>query len=102
MNHLLPHRQARVAELAASLALVPSAELFARIVALESDMECLYDCVAEDAAEAALFGDGPCGSYARAQALSEAEVERDALALALRPLGPVAPEVPVSEEDLPF
>ena len=93
----------RATEEALKLSLLPLAALVARLAVVNDALEMGSDIVAEDASEAALFGDGPCGSAARAVEYRELQAEAFVLARAVAiasDIGPKAPRVPDSE--IPF
>ncbi len=87
-----------------ALGLRPMAELVERYEWVGVALESGADIVAEDAAEAAFCGDGPCGSAARATEYHKLEREARALRVALRSYGPPAPVVvaPLDPDEVPF
>jgi hypothetical protein len=94
----------RANEEAAKLVLLPMAELVARLDTVNEGLEALSDMVAEDASESALFGDGPCGSLARATAYRKMQNEALALSRAIQIAGDVGPKLPYvpNPEEIPF
>lgn len=69
---------------------------------LSEDLECLSEAVAEDANEAALYGDGPCGSMARAHAYHRALHEYRGFTSWLAALTPRPPVPPFDPNECPF
>jgi hypothetical protein len=99
------HVMNEAAKQAAKWALIPVAVLARQLKEVDEEIEGLSDIVAEDANEAALFGDGPCGSADRAAEMRGLIQERRALWIAYAAAcdyGPKLPEAVISEEEIPF